>query len=160
MGNYDVSQICLNGHTITRSANRHPELRKKFCSNCGEVTTMECPNCRTPIRGKYHAEGITVVRTPPQPAFCHECGSAYPWTTRRIAAAKELAGEFEELSAEERDKLKKSLDDIAVDSPKTEVAATRFKRIMAKVSKESYSAMKSIITDLLSETAKKTILGG
>jgi hypothetical protein len=158
---YDVSQICLNGHTITRIANRYPQFRLKFCKECGEATTMECLNCNTPIQGEYYVEGVlSLTETPPPPHYCHECGKAYPWTSRRIEAAKELADEFSELSEEERNSLKKSLDNIAIDSPKTEVAAIRFKRIMSKVGKESYSAMRTSITDVLSETAKKTILGG
>lgn len=160
MGRYDVSQICLNGHTITRSANRYPEFRQKFCKECGDATCMECQKCKTPIQGEYHIEGfVGVERTPPPPAFCHECGSAYPWTARRIEAAKELADELEGLSDEERQTLKKSLDDLIRDTPRTELAGTRFKKVMKKVSKESYETMKSIVTDVVSETVKKTIFG-
>src|SRR6266542_1103276 len=123
---YDVSQICLNGHTITRNANRFPKFRKKFCKDCGEATIMECSKCNTAIQGEYYVEGSFSAAEFPPPNFCHECGNVYPWASRRLESAKELADEFEQLSDEERNTLKKSLDDIVIESPKTEVAATRF----------------------------------
>jgi hypothetical protein len=122
---------------------------------------MECENCRTPIRGKYHVPGVVDLTgyEPPIPTFCHECGKPYPWTTSRLTAAKELADEFDELDVEERDKLKSSLDDLVRDSPRTEVAATRFKKIAGKLGRSSYEAIKSVATDVLSETAKKLLFG-
>lgn len=65
--------------------------------------------------------------------------------------------ELEALSSEERDTLKQSLDSLVRDSPATELAASRFKRIMAKVGTESYTAMKSILVNVLSEAVKKTM---
>jgi len=162
MGYYDVAQICLNGHIITRNANSSPEFRQNHCKKCGEPTIMKCPSCNTDIQGEYHVDGVLVggFKTPPPPNFCHECGQPYPWTERKIQAARELADEFDELSNEDREKLKSDLDNLYKDTPQTEVAATRFKRIMSKVGKDSYSAMKSIVTDITSETIKKSLFGG
>jgi len=42
---YDVAQICLNGHVINTLAGSHPESNKKFCSNCGSMTIMRCLEC-------------------------------------------------------------------------------------------------------------------
>ena len=124
MGYHDVAQICLNGHVITENAQRSPEFRKKFCDKCGEPTTTQCPKCNAPIQGEYHVEGVVAIGfNPVAPNFCHECGQPYPWTQRRIDAAKALAEDFEDLSNDERQKLKQSLDDLYRDSPNTEVAA-------------------------------------
>ena len=60
---------------------------------------------------------------------------AFPWTSARLAAAKESAGEVEGLSEDERETLKNSLDDLTADSPKTEVAASRVKALIAKSGK-------------------------
>lgn len=162
MGYHDVSQICLNGHTITRNARRSPEFTKKFCDKCGEPTITACGSCNEPIQGEYHVEGVVALgfSGPSAPNFCHACGKPYPWTERRIDSAKALADEFDDLSPDDREKLKQSLDDLYRDSPQTEVAAIRFKKIMAKVGKESYSAMKEIIVGVLSEAARKSIFGG
>jgi len=161
MGYYDVSQICLNGHTITRSVHRSPEFIKRFCPTCGAQTITACPYCNNSIQGEYHVEGV-VARSedPPPPNFCHNCGQSYPWTQRKIESAKALADEFDDLSSSEREKLKQSLDDLYRDTPQTEVAAIRFKKIMAKVGQESYAAMKQIIIEVLSEAARKSIFGG
>ena len=91
------------------------------------------------------------------PNYCLKCGKPYPWTEKRLRAAKELADEFEELDQADRDKLKESLDDLVKDSPATEVAGKRVKKIVAKLGKESADAIKSIIIDIVSETAKKIL---
>ncbi len=159
MGYFDVSQVCLNGHVITRNARRSLQFQKKFCDRCGAETIMACPECKTPIQGEYHAEGVFVLGSTmgPPTGFCSNCGRPYPWTQRRIEAASVLANEMENLSIEEKDILEKSLDSLIRDSPDTELAASRFKRIMAKVGAESYTAMKSILVNVLSEAAKKTL---
>jgi len=162
MDYYDVAQICVNGHIVTWNANSCPEFRKKHCPKCGEPTIIACTACCTPIQGEFHVEGVIAIGggDSPPPSFCHECGKPYPWTAKRIEAARELADEFDELSVEDRDKLKKSLDDIFTDNPRTEISASRFKRIMAKVGKSSYETMKTVVVDVLSDAAKKVIFGG
>ncbi len=161
MGSYDVAQICLNGHVVTDRARRAPERMQKFCKNCGEPTITNCPNCNTLIRGDYQVEGVITVsgRGPTAPSFCHECGKAYPWTERKLEAAWELADELEGLSEEEKGKLKLSLNDLVRDTSKTEVAATRVKKILSKVGKESFNAMKSILLDIATEAVKKSLFG-
>lgn len=81
----------------------------------------------------------------------------YAWTEARIGAAKELAEETEDLSDEERQTLKASLDDIVRDTPRTTLAATRFKRVAAKTGKGTADAFKEILIGVISETAKKVI---
>ena len=58
MGYHDIMQVCLNGHQITASYEEHPEFRKEFCDICGEKTITFCPQCKAPILGKYHADGV------------------------------------------------------------------------------------------------------
>ncbi len=160
MGSYDVSQICLNGHTITRSARSSPEFTQKFCSKCGEQTITACIHCNHPIQGEYRGGGAVIIsKDPPPPNFCHNCGKPYPWTERKIEAAKKLADEFDNLPSPEREKLKQSLDDLYRETPQTEVAAIQFKKIMAKVGQESYAAMKEILIGVLSEATRKLIFG-
>jgi hypothetical protein len=161
MGYHDVAQICLNGHTITRNARGSPEFTKKFCSTCGERAIMACDNCDAPIRGEYHADGVVFLSAsiPAPPAFCDACGKPFPWTQRKVDAAKALAEELDELSSDEKTKLRQSIDELSSDSTQTEVAAVRFKKIMAKVGKESFAAMRKIVVDVLSEAAKKSIFG-
>jgi hypothetical protein len=160
MGVYRTAQIYQNGHVITTDADTAPELRADFCRQCGSKTTTKCPDCSASIRGHYHVDGvISLGRNYAVPAFCHACGKPYPWTAAKLDAARELADELDELTPDEREKLKGTLDDLVRDTPRTQVAGTRFKRIMSKVGTSSASAMRDIIVDVLSETAKKMILG-
>jgi hypothetical protein len=61
------------------------------------------------------------------------------------------------LTPTEKEALSKSLDDLVKDTPQTQVAATRFKKLLSKVSKEGGTALREILVSVLSETAKKTL---
>jgi len=74
-----------------------------------------------------------------------------------MQGARDLSDELENLTPEEREQLKGSLDDIIRDSPQATVAATRFKRLAAKAGRTAADGLKEIMIDLVSETAKKII---
>ena len=101
MDNYDVQQICLNGHQITDEYNRCPEERKDVCDICGAKTLHTCPNCGEIIRGAYYQSPFinTAIRKrvlsnpnfvssfskkkkTPLPKHCHKCGTPYPWALK------------------------------------------------------------------------------
>ncbi len=157
-GSYDTAQVCLNGHAVNSSFHDDPETNKTFCSECGEPTITECPDCETEIQGHYRG-GIIGSRYHP-PHYCHNCGKPFPWTVRTLDVARELAEEFDELDETEKDQLKESLEDLIKTTPRTPLAQKRFKKIMAKVGRESYEAMKGILTDIVSETIRKIIFSG
>jgi len=96
----------------------------------------------------------------PLPIFCPDCGKPYPWTEAKLKAAQELSDELDNLSPAEHDLLKKSLDDIIRDTPQTPVAATQFKRLVAKAGKVAADGFRDILVDVLSEAAKKIIFEG
>lgn len=74
-------------------------------------------------------------------------------------AARQLADVLEGLTFEDREELKQSLGDLVKETPLTRVAETRFKRIMKRSGKEAVDAMRSVLTDVISETVRKTIFG-
>lgn len=156
---FETAQICRNGHMVTSSVETSPELGSKFCAQCGVETITTCMSCNAKIRGHYYVEGVVSLMETPVPGFCHECGSAYPWTEAKLTAAKDLTDELDELNEDEKTKLKGTLDDLVRDTPQTEVAAIRFKKVMAKVGGSAASAMRDIIVDVVSETAKKALFG-
>jgi len=94
------------------------------------------------------------------PAFCHACGKPYPWTEAALRAAQDLASELVSLSPEERQVLAGSLSDIIRDTPRTALAATRFKALVAKAGPAAAQAFKKIITEMATDVAKKIIFGG
>lgn len=160
MGTYRVAQICPNGHVVTEAANQYPECREAFCSKCGEATIIKCSNCSASIRGNHADEyGITCLTEYERPAFCHNCGKAFPWTERMIASAVELVEVGANLSHEELQQFRSDLTELTKDSPKTQISSLRFKKIMDKVGKPIASGVRDIVVDVLSETAKKAIWG-
>lgn len=152
---YDTAQICLNGHVVNASSTRLPQDNKAFCEKCGAATTTACPSCGSGIRGNYYGRRVFVPLS--RPSFCPDCGKPYPWTDSALQAAKELAQELEGLTHEERKTLSKDLDDIVADTPRTQVAAVRLKKMLAKAGKVGAQAVRDILVDVASEAAKKII---
>ena len=177
---YDTAQICTNGHVVNLMSVSRPEHNRKFCDRCGAPTITKCQNCNTPINGFYHEGPITKLTADefdidgmieeianPSPnttpdyttlqSYCPDCGKPYPWTEAKLKAAQDLSDGIDNLSPEERALLKKSLDDIVRDTPQTTVAATRFKRLVAKAGKVAADGFRDILVDILSEATKKII---
>lgn len=156
---YDTSQICLNGHIVTETAEQNPNSKRDFCESCGKKTTTQCPKCKSKIEGYHHMSGVAYMSSFVAPRYCTSCGKPYPWTETKIQALKELADKFNEISTEEREKFKESIDDIVVETPKTEIASNRFKLIFNKISPQSKEIVKQISLSLICESAKKLIFG-
>lgn len=155
---YDVAQICLNGHVINDSVKKYPQQNKKFCDKCGVATITNCQNCNAEIQGEYHVEGvISSVSHYIAPAFCPNCGKPYPWTEAKIQAAHDLAQELENISDDDKEILNQSINEIIKESPRTTLAATRFKKILSKTSEAIVDAFRDILIDIVSETAKKLL---
>lgn len=155
---YDVAQICLNGHVITDAVKEFPQHSKKFCDTCGARTITNCPHCNTEIQGYYNVEGVLSVSEYEPPKFCPNCGNSYPWTETKIQAAQELAEELENISKEKKKIITRDIGEIVKDTPRTQLAAMRFKKILSRVSNPTIvEAFKKILVDIVSETAKKII---
>src|SRR2546422_6026360 len=146
---YDIAQICLDGHVINPRAATVRDRNKKFCDKCGKPTITGCQICKTPIQGYYRNPNYLGIPYVP-PRFCPECGSMYPWTAARLQDARELADELTGLTAEEKEKLKQSLEDIVHDSPRTQVAASKFKRFVAKAGPGVAEMFRSLLVDIAS----------
>jgi len=78
----------------------------------------------------------------------------------RIEAATELAAEAADLSPDETDQFRESVVAIASDSPKTQLGAVRVKKVLAKAGAVAGDAIRDILVDIASETAKKIIWPG
>ena len=153
---YDVAQICLNGHVTNAHVREHPEDCEDFCEKCGQRTIMKCSSCGSAIRGEM--DGLRgCYRTP---AFCISCGKAFAWTEARVHSAIELAQELDALDDSDRDLLRTSLDDLLAETPRTQLAAARFKRLMVKVGKQGAELFRQVLDSVLAEAAKKAIWGG
>lgn len=152
---YDTAQICTNGHVINEQLKSSPHIKKKFCDRCGAPTITKCQYCRFTIKGTYHFGSN--ISSWVRPSFCPDCGKPYPWTEAALKAAQEYSDELENLSPEERDLLKKSIDDIVRETPQATVAVSRFKRLVAKAGPVAADMYREILLPLLSEAVKRTI---
>ena len=104
-----------------------------------------------------HSLGTLNYTDLPLPVFCPECGKPYPWTEAKLRAAQEFTDLLEDLSPEERETFKKSLDDIVRDTPRTTVSVARFKKLVAKAGPVAAEGFKKILWDIASEFAKRQI---
>ena len=93
------------------------------------------------------------------PAFCRYCGKPFPWTELRLDAARGLALHAEQLNEAEREELVVVVGELVRDVPGTPAAADRFKRLAAKAGLGTANALRDILVNIVSETAKKAIWG-
>ncbi len=152
---YHTGQICLNGHVVHESLDLSPEYGADFCDRCGAKTITSCPKCTHQIRGAATGD-ITAVPYL-APSFCYRCGNPYPWTASQLKAAQELAAELEGLSDDDREVLTSSIGDLVRETPRTQVAIIRFKKLMVKVGKGGADAFKDILVNIVSEVIRKQI---
>ena len=158
-GRYATAAVCLGGHVAASDAETHRTAVSNFCSVCGAKVITACPGCNAPIRGFYIPPGVPGVGGifKSLAAFCYECGKPYPWTVEKLEAAKSLADDLEEVSPEDRARLKTALDDVVAGGPKAEAGAARIKKMLGKASTAVGQALWKITVDVASEAAKKIL---
>jgi|SRR5580704_11396957 hypothetical protein len=155
---YLSGEVCVHGHLTTSQLEYEPDRAAKFCPRCGAETIRACPKCSVPIRGAYESSGhVFHLQVPPN--HCHNCGTAFPWTTAKLAAAKEYAAELPNLDEDQKTQLASAIDDLAAGGPRTELAASRFKSLMTKAGQAAGSGLYKLVLDVATEVAKKAITG-
>lgn len=157
----ELIQYCRNGHTLTvreqyyghrakrdfvlsTQAEWERRNRQPFCTQCGAPTLTTCESCKARIRdGK-------------RPSFCGQCGKPFPWTVTALEAANAYADELD-LTADEKSTLKVTMNDLTADTPRTELAAHRFKNLLVKLGPIAGEALKTIVVNFATEAAKRLI---
>jgi hypothetical protein len=157
MSDYYTRQTCLNGHIVSNFVGASFASPQNYCGKCGEKVIVNCPSCNAPQRGS--AKDTIGFGSKVPLSYCPNCGKPYPWTERQILAAAEMVKDEEQLSEEDKELLTSSLSDLASDTPRTALAATRFKRIVGKAGGVFKQAMYKFLVDCASETAKKIVMG-
>lgn len=155
---YDQALICDNGHVATSMLRRAPQHQAPFCERCGAPNISTCPNCERPIRGYYFGGGITLGWD--APPYCVYCGKPYPWTVKAMEAAHEAVDDTEELTPDERERLKRSIEDVATDNPKTEASARRIRKMLDRLPGTAGEMIEKVATAVATEAAKRILLGG
>ena len=116
---------------------------------------MACPTCKAAIQGFYHIQGVFSFREPPVPNNCHQCGTAYPWRQAAIANAIEVLQM--ELEGHDAASIPELVAAASTEVPGTQIAALKLKRNLPKIGKATYDVAIKVISDIASETAKKTL---
>ena len=73
-----------------------------------------------------------------------------------MAAAKEYTDELD-LSADEKEKLKSSIDDLTSDTARTPIAVSRVRKFMEKVGAPAAQGFMQIAVSVLTEEAKRQL---
>jgi hypothetical protein len=76
-----------------------------------------------------------------------------------MKAARAMVDELDELTSEDKEKLSQSLDVLIRNEPEQQLAGMRAKKVLMKIAKGTYETCKSVLTDVLSEAAKKALFG-
>ena len=164
---YDVQQVCENGHQITGCYNIRPEGQKKFCQECGAATIIACPACDVKIQGveievvqswadaRYGGSELVPGRPVDVPSYCSNCGKPYPWTENKIATAIQMFAEFGNLDAKEKDTIEQDIKNIAKDIPQSKLSAMRIKQIWKKYGLVAYDVIMEFASKTAAEILKK-----
>jgi hypothetical protein len=142
---------------VLGSLQRFPQFRKGFCEDCGAPTVDQCQKCAWPIAG-VGPDAWTAGTGPYRPPrYCGECGSPFPWTETALAAAREYTDDLDQLSNDEKASLKETFGDLTVDTVRTPLAVSRFKKFVTKVGPVAGDVLRKIVETIATEAAKKSI---
>ncbi|WP_263373105.1 DUF2321 domain-containing protein [Granulicella aggregans] len=133
------------------------ELREKlvrlaFCPRCGVDNINGCLHCETIIDDD-------IEHRSERPSYCCACGKPFPWTEAALATAREYTDELEQLNAEDNAALKATFPDLTVETARTGLAASRFKKLIAKVAPAAGDVLRKILVDVATEAAKRAMGG-
>jgi hypothetical protein len=91
------------------------------------------------------------------PRYCGECGRPFLWTETALAAAREYTDDLDQLSNDEKASLKEAFGDLTVDTARTPLAVSRFKKFVTKVGPVAGDVLREIVETVAIEAAKKSI---
>jgi len=156
ISNYYTAQVCENGHLFTAYVENYQNDLEKFCSKCGAQTITKCEGCGTNIRGRSRGEfGHWGEYNPP--SYCFNCGKPFPWTASAIEATKDILLLSDVIDSNDLALVDETYRDLIIETPKTQVAAMKFKILLGKAGKVTSDAIYQVMVDVLSEAVKKTI---
>ena len=148
------------GTTPPPGSSTRPRKRSPHCPKCGLATFTKCPECNSNVRGDYYTPDAFLVVVGSSSwtldSFCCNCGQPFPWTEQKIAAAQELVNELG-LDEADRQSLEQAIPDLSSDSPKTELAVSRYSRIRSKVTGVAASALDKAVGAIATAAAKQLL---
>jgi hypothetical protein len=149
MGEYRRAAVCRRGHVYTSDVSYSPPAER--CETCGAKILTSCPGCETPLRGRYHVDGVISLGdefSPPD--FCFSCGSPLPWASRQ-ARIWELQNLLDEEDLDEADRLSVSEQLQALQDPDLDEAEqverwTRIKKVSPGLMASGQRIIETVVT--------------
>ncbi|MBE6710334.1 MAG: DUF2321 domain-containing protein [Ruminococcaceae bacterium] len=133
MASYYVAAVCTNGHMISSTLSS-TFCNRNFCEECGAKVITSCSNCNTPIAGAEMDDPsdsiVFISSSTPVPKYCPNCGNPYPWTEKAALSLIRMLREEDDLDQNLIDRLEESLPDTICETPATELAAVRFRKLL------------------------------
>ena len=149
---YYPAFICENGHEISTLSN---SCSDKYCSKCGSRIINRCPHCNGVIRGRPD-ESYGFITEFEVPTYCRSCGKPYPWTSAAIEATVHLL-EASDLTSVEQQDIVQILPDAISETPRTLLAAVRFKKALASAGSFVAEGLRQFAIDFGCELLKKQL---
>lgn len=171
---YHQALICEYGHLITGDRSAFVGSPASYCPRCGQACISVCPSCGEPIHGDCYEcqpvyglcctapsrddfsvnfarlpEGIseTLVEPCSVPAYCHVCGSPYPWTETLFREAGRIVDLMDELTAEQKATLKDCFPSMISDMPTTPANSLIAVKLLQPVSVIAKTALQNLLVD-------------
>jgi len=158
-GEWRAARVCLNGHVVSNDDEPGREPPTGFCTVCGERVIAVCEYCQEPLRGRYRPQPGEVFTSPwRRPRYCQACGRPHPWQIASLTAAKQLVDEAEGLDAKERETMVGSIEAVARDAAGLELAASRLRRLMAKLGEDDRRFVRQAVESVAGDDAKALLL--
>lgn len=137
----DYDTVLMRGLVDFRRGEPYP--LPNFCPDCGAKTLSKCQKCSSFIM-------INTDSVHCRPNYCTVCGEAFPWTSTAIATAKEYTDELN-LSDEDKETLKSTFVELTRDTPKTQIAVSRFKKIYDTLAPQVTTALRGTLQTVLTK---------
>lgn len=138
--NFYPAFICEKGHVISNSSKT---CMRNYC-NCGSKIVSRCSECDAVILGRPVDEYLYGASYE-APAYCHQCGKPYPWTSLAIESTLLALEESKELSKIEIQQLADILPDVITETPRTRLAAVRIKKVIASAGGFAAECLKEFV---------------
>ena len=153
---YEPITICENKHIVAVSE----EYTSKCCELCGSKVYTVCPHCGTPIRGPKRYNKVVSPYSLAYytiPSYCRVCLEPYPWVDKLFNEVVELLALDIDLDNQSKDLIKTAIPGLIVEDMYTPIAAEKYKKGIAKAKEPLVNLLKSLLIDMVCETAKKII---
>lgn len=155
---YKRGAVCERGHPVRADVTPH-DPADPFCQRCGAPTVTACGHCSEALRGRYFStDRMTLVGNGYSiPKHCFNCGKAFPWTQRALDEIAELARDEGGIDEDDTARLIEAVESLSSDGQPDAVAASRFKKIVAKAGGPTGKAIEQIAVQVISAAAKATL---